>query len=292
MHRFATLICLLIFVGPIHAQKQGLEEEINRILKGKQATVGVAVMTNGKKIVSVNNRRHYPTMSVYKFHLALAILDHLDKNRLPLETEIFVAKSDLNPNTYSPIRDERPEGNYNTTVSELLKYSVSKSDNNACDILFKYIGGTQAVQRYIKSLGVKATAIAATEKEMHEKFENQYQNWTTPLAATELLEIFIKKELFASVYQEFLEKTLIETSTGANKIKALLPDNAIIGHKTGSSSRSEDGVMAGDNDIAFVRLPNGKQYTIAVFVMNSKESDKTNANIIAEISKIVYDYFL
>lgn len=43
--------------------------------------------------------------------------------------------------------------------------------------------------------------------------------------------------------------------------------------------------------MGFVYLPNGKHYTIAVFVMNSMEDDQTNASIIARISKIVYDYY-
>lgn len=292
MNRFIILLLLSLFINSSFAQKQTLEQEIHSILQGKQATIGVAVIANGEKIVAINNRNHYPMMSVYKFHLALAVLHHLDKNNLPLETEVFVTKSDLYPNTYSPMRDARPEGNYKMTVSELLKYSVSKSDNNACDILFKYIGGTKTTQRYIKSLGIKEISIVATENEMHKKFENQYLNWTTPTAAAELLEIFTKKELLTSTYQEFLENTLIETSTGANKIKALLPPDAIVGHKTGSSFRNEDGIMAGDNDIAFVRLPNGKRYSIAIFVTDSKENDETNASLIAKISKAVYDRFL
>ena len=39
---------------------------------------------------------------------------------------------------------------------------------------------------------------------------------------------------------------------------------------------------------AFVILPDGRKY-IAAFVMDSYETDEDNANIIARISRMVYD---
>ena len=83
---------------------------------------------------------------------------------------------------------------------------------------------------------------------------------------------------------------MIATSTGSDKLKGLLPAETIIGHKTGSSDRDSTGMKAGDNDMGFVCLPNGDHYTIAVFITDSMEDDKTNAAIIAQISKAVYDY--
>lgn len=290
MLRFIAFICFFIFMSNSFAQSP--EEKIKSIIQGKDATVGVFVMFEDGETLSINNEHHYPTMSVYKFHLALAVLNHLDKNKHSLDTEIFIQKSDLLPNTYSPLRDSHPEGNFNLSLGELLKYTVSQSDNNGCDILFRYLGGTRVVDQYIKNLGIKDVSIAATEEQMHDRLEDQYLNWTTPASAVQLLNMFLTTKLFSNEYKEFLERTLIETSTGSDKLKALLPANAVIGHKTGSSFRTPDGVKAGDNDLGFIRLPDGRQYLIAVFVTDSKEDDKTNAAIIAAISKTVYDYFI
>lgn len=290
MFRIISIISLLILGNFAFAQNRTLKKEINTIIQDKKATIGVAVMCNGQKILAINNQHHYPLMSVFKFHLALAVLNHLDKNNLSLDTEIPVHKSDLLTNTYSPLRDKYLDGGFTITLRELLQYSISKSDNNACDILFRYVGGTKVVEQYIKNIGITNTSISVTEEIMHEKFENPYLNHTTPLAAVQLLELFLKKDLLSDIYQEFLENTMIETTTGTEKIKALLPPEVIVGHKTGSSDR-KDGLKIGDNDIAFVRLPNGKEYTIAIFIMDSLENDKTNASIIAQISKAVYDHF-
>ena len=37
-------------------------------------------------------------------------------------------------------------------------------------------------------------------------------------------------------------------------------------------------------------LPDGRRYYITVFIRDSKESDETNASVIAAISKAVYDW--
>lgn len=271
------------WVGP------SLREQIQAIIQNKKATVGVAVIFEGKDTLTVNNQYHYPMMSVFKFPLALAVLDYWDKRKMPLTDQIMVREADLLPNTYSPMRETHPKGGL-FSVGELLQYSVSQSDNNACDILFRTVEGTEAVNTYIASLGIKDFTIVATEAEMHEKTENQYLNWTTPLSAVRLLELFLQKDLFAPEYKDFLEKLMIETVTGPDKIKSLLPADVIVGHKTGNSSRDEAGMKIADNDLAFVRLPDGKSYSIAVFVMNSMEDDATNAAIIAEISKVVYEH--
>ena len=44
-----------------------------------------------------------------------------------------------------------------------------------------------------------------------------------------------------------------------------------------------------DNDAGLVILPDGRKYYIAAFVMDSYETDEDNANIIARISRMVYD---
>lgn len=294
LHALSTLFALslaLLTTGPILAQGHPLEPEINAIIQGADARVGVAVIFEGRDTLTINNTTRYPTMSVYKFHQALAVLDALNRNHLPLATQLFVRKSDLLPNTHSPLRDARPEGNFTLSVGELLHYSVALSDNNVCDLLFRYLGGVKPVDAYIAKLGIEDVLLSATERTMNKRFENQYLNLTTPLAAARLLELFRTAPLFAQEYRDFLVTTLLSTQTGPDKLKGLLPHDARVAHKTGSSSRDKTGMKAADNDIGIVYLPNGKTYSIALFVMDSRESDQTNAALIARISERVYRYF-
>lgn len=294
MKRIVIIVCFLISaVVFAFSQHVSLEKRIDSIVSGKKATVGVAVVFDGKDTLVLNNQCRYPTMSTYKFHQALAVLNYLDQHQLPLNTELYIRKSDLLPDTYSPLRDLYPKGEFYLSVGELLKYSVAQSDNNVCDILFRYIGGVEVVDQYIRKLGLTDMKLAATEEQMHEAFENQYLNWMTPLAAVRLLEIFQNEPLYANpAYKEFLEEVMIETNTGSNKIKSGLPGHVVFGHKTGSAGRNAAGLKPGDNDMGFVHMPDGRRYSIVVLVMNSREDDDANAALIAEISKAVYDYYI
>lgn len=79
------------------------------------------------------------------------------------------------------------------TLDQLLKYTVSHSDNNGCDILLDLIGGTKTVQDFINEQGIKEFTIKVNEQEMR-TWENLFINTTTPLATTELLEKFYKEK--------------------------------------------------------------------------------------------------
>ena len=291
-HIVILLGIIAITISCTSTKENELKKSISEIIKDKNATVGVALIVDGKDTLTVNNKLHYPTQSTYKFHLALAVLDYMHMNNISLDHKIYIKKEELLPNTHSPIRDEYPEGNMEMPIADILEYTVSKSDNNGCDILFRFLDGTEVVDKYIRSLGVEDFAIKATEEEMHGPWEVQYTNWSTPYTATQVLEAFRTKNILPEEFRDFLWKAMVETSTGTNKIKALLPEGTIVAHKTGSSFRNADGLNAAENDIAIIQLPDGRYYSLAVFVMDSMEDQDTNCKIIADISKVVYDYLV
>lgn len=281
----------MLLLNTISASAQNvLEEQIQSIIKNTKAKVGVAVLTDLGERITVNDETSYAMLSTFKFPLALAVLNHMDKNNIPLDSALFVTRADLLPNTYSPLRDENPAGNIYIPLRKLLEYNIALSDNNACDILIRFLGGTAMIQQYVDRLGIRNMTITATEDDMH-RLDNPYLNTTRPSAAVELLEKFMTRKLLSPVYQQFLEKTMIATSTGTDKIKGMLPESVVVGHKTGSSDRTKAGIKIADNDMGFVFLPDGHHFSIAVFVMESKETDRENAAVIAKISKTVYNHF-
>lgn len=292
MKKLLFLFSAIVVAFPMFSQNEVLRNKIQKIIQGKDATVGVALIVDGKDTLTINNNFRYPTQSVYKFHLALAVLDYLNKNNLTLDHQLYVKKGDLLPNTHSPLRDDYPQGEMYLSVADLIKYTVSKSDNNGCDILFRLVGGTAVVDRYIRGLGLSEFAIAATEEEMHGPWEVQYTNWSTPYTAAQALEIFRIQDILPQLFLDFLWDTLAGTITGGNKIKALLPEGTFVAHKTGSSFRNAEGLKAAENDIAIIQLPDGRYYSLVVFVADSMESNDVNCGIIAQISKAVYDSLL
>ena len=285
-------ITLLFLLIATYSFSQNLKKEILQITKGKNATVAVSVLDFGNdKTVHINGNKKLPMLSVFKFHIGLAVLNEVDQGKLNLDQKILIKKSDLLENTWSPIRERFPEGNIEMPLGLLIKYTVAESDNNGCDILLRLIGGTETVQKFINSKGVRNFTIKVNEEQMHQGFEFMYLNTTTANSANQLLKDFRDKKIVSKTSTDFLMTTMLETSTGKNKIVAQLPESVPVAHKTGSSGKNEKGLTAAENDIGIVTLPGGKSYALSIFVSDSMESAETNTKMIADISKIVFDYF-
>lgn len=272
-----------------------LRKKIEQIVSGKNAVVGVSIIGNdGKDTLSLHGDKHFPMQSVFKFHIALAVLSEIDKGKLSLDQKIAISKDELLPKDFwSPLRDENPNGG-SFTIKELIQYSVSHSDNTACDILIRLIGKPKTVEEYIKKSGIQNIQITFNEEEMQAKWENMFQNWTTPKAASETLRLFYenKNNLLSEASYDFFWKTNKETTTGKNRIKGQLPEETIVAHKTGwSGTNKETGITAAVNNIGIVFLPNGEYFVISVFVSDSMESFDTNEKIIADIAKATYDFY-
>lgn len=292
MFRRLLLFCCGVLAGcsPHMSRRAALERDLVRLTDSMQARIGIAVVLGEGDTLTINSGPGYPMASIYKFHQALALLDSLDRARLTPDFRLPVHSSDLLPDTWSPLRDTRPAGGYSLPVSELLAYSIAQSDNNVCDLLFRFLGGPERVEHYVRRLGLADTSIAADEGTMHRDPATQYANTASPLDAVRLLECFRRGKLLEPSSTGLLMRTMLSTATGPDKLKGLLPEGTPVAHKTGSGIRNAEGAVAADNDIGIVFLPDGRAYSIAVFIADSHEDDRTNASAIAAISKRIYDY--
>lgn len=302
MTRLLQLVTLLflsiLFLTNCQTSKNptdALRSKIQEIVSSKSAIVGVSIIgNNSKDTISLHGDRRFPMQSIFKFHIALAVLSEVDKGNLSLDQKILISKDDLLPDDFwSPLRDENPNGGV-FTIARLIQYSVSNSDNTACDVLIRLIGTPKTVEEYFKKNNIQDIQITFNEKDMQAKWENMFQNWTTPKAASETLKMFYenKNNLLSKESYDFFWKTNIETTTGNNRIKGQLPEGTIVAHKTGwSGTNEETGITAAVNNIGIVFLPNGEYFIISVFVTESKESFDTNEKIIADIAKATYDFY-
>ena len=82
---------------------------------------------------------------------------------------------------------------------------------------------------------------------------------------------------------------LEQCRTGVDRLAApFITTNAVIGHKTGTGFPTSEGRISAINDCGYIHLPNGTQYTIAVFVADSAYDMTETSKIIADISEIVF----
>lgn len=290
-------LSLFIIIASLRVSAQtpdSFRRQIQEIISAKNVVVGVAIVgNNGQDTLSINGERRFPMQSVFKFHIALAVLSQIDKGKLSLDQKIRIDKKDLLPFLYSPIRDQYPNG-ATLTISRILKYTVSESDNVGCEILLGLIGGAKVVEDYFVENGFKDVSVKHNEQQQQANWALQFDNWTTPKSANEILAAFFynKKKLLSKKAHAFIWKTMKETTTGQNRLKGRLPQNTVVAHKTGSSGANKEGITAAVNDIGIVFLPNGQHYFISVFVANSTENADTNERVIADISRAAWDYFM
>ena len=289
---FTFLIVAAILCSTALGQPAGLRSAIDGILRRASGHIGIAIIGPGTgDTLTFNGNDRFPMQSVFKFPLALAVLDRVDQGTFSLDQRIHLTKDQLTPNTWSPLRDKYPEANVDVTLNELLSYTVSKSDNNGCDILFGLIGGPGVVNRYIHAQGGQDISIVATEAEMHKDWSVQFRNWSSPSAMALLLQKFWNGDILSRTSTAYLRKLMTGTTTGPNKLKGLLPAEAVVAHKTGYSGTDSKGTTAATNDVGVVIFPDGRYFIIAVFVSNSSADEKTNDAVIAQIARAAWDAF-
>ncbi len=287
------LILMTLFIAPRFAfsQQDSLRAQIIEIASQSKGIVGVSILgIESRDTLNFNGTSRLVMQSVFKFPIAMAVLNLVDKGKYKLDQQMKVGKGDLPAGTYSPLRDKYPKGT-EIALGDLLSYMVSLSDNNACDFLLKKLGGPDKVQKYLQSLGIKGINIAASEGDMRKAWEVQYTNWCKPAEMVRLLDMLCQGKVLSKSSNDFLQKILTETSTGPNRLRGLLPKDAVVAHKTGSSATNDEGLTPATNDIGIITLPNGKHLAIAVFVCNSKADEATRDLVIAKIAKVAWDAY-
>jgi beta-lactamase class A len=283
------LLFFLFGIATSDAQSGKLRTQIVEIAKDAKGTVGVSILNlETRDTLSLNGHAHLPMQSVMKFAIAITVLHEIDKGHFKLDQLIHIAKSDYY-DTYSPLKDKNPAADVDISIRELLSYMVSLSDNIACDVLLKTLGGIDKVNDYIHSLGVKNIAFKATEFQMAQAWPVQYTNWAQVTDLTHLLDISFKPNFLSPASHAYLWKIMQETSTGPNQIKGLLPSGTIVYHKTGRSGTNDKGIAAATNDIGIITLPNGKHLAIAIFVSDTQVDLPVRESVIARIAKAAFD---
>jgi beta-lactamase class A len=290
---FLPFILLILFLVPGYVFAQdSLRAQIAQIAKqAKGGVVGVSILgIESRDTLNFNGNSRLVMHSVMKFPIAMTVLHLVDKGKYKLDQVIKVSKKDWPGNKYSPLHVKYPDGG-SIPLSEFLSYMVSLSDNDACDLLLKKIGGPKVVEDYIQSIGVKGIMVNTSEGEMAAAWEVQYTNWCKPAEMAHLLDIFYQDKALSKTSNDFLYKIMTETSTGPNRIKGLLPKDVVIAHKTGTSPTNDAGLSPATNDVGIITLPNGKHLAIAIFVCNSTADEATREGVIAKIAKAAWDTY-
>lgn len=278
------------YVVRVHSRYPDMETGLKTYVHDKNTRIGVAVIINGMDTVAVNGKRDFPMLSVYKFPQALAVADYCSRHNISLTDSIRISADEMRRDTWSPMRDKYGHNDVSLPLSEILAYSVQQSDNNACDVLFRLIGGPQVADSLMKKLGYDEIHILNTEDEMHADPYLCYANRATPLQMAALFDRFYRQRMqHDTPILEYVGDMMIHCATGNNRLPLpLMTTNAEIGHKTGTGDVNSQGRIIGVNDAGYIFLPNKRGYSIAVFIADSGYGMAETEKMIADISEIVF----
>ncbi len=281
---------LMAFTSSILAHP--LQEQVNAIVASHRARIGVAIENaDASEKAGYQDETFFPMQSVFKFPIALAVLDKVDKGELRLNQRIFLRKSDLRPGTWSPLREKYKNGNVSVPLKEILRTTMKDSDNNGCDILLGLAGGPQAVTAYLRRIGIENMTVATTERAMHGDWAIQARNRATPAATNRLLKLFYEKKLLKPDTQAFLWAAMRDSMVSPERLRNGLPPKTPLIHKTGTSMAFYKKQGNTVNDVGIVILPDGKPLFISVLISHGKEPKAVTEKMIARLSRAAWEHF-
>lgn len=215
--------------------------------------------------MEINETVIYTAASVNKLPILAALYYYAQAGDIDLDEVVTIQPADVQNYGTGSIQYDPPGTTY--SIKTLAKLMIQKSDNTAAYVLTNHIVGAVKIQELMKSWGLTQTDTLKDNKtsnrDMAVLMEKLYTGKIANEAATLEMLGFLKDSDFE------------------DRLPALLPDGVTVYHKIGTETR----VI---HDVGVVT--DGKAtYYIGVFT-NEVTNEEAAVKLIAQVSKIVYDF--
>ncbi|HYG79237.1 MAG TPA: serine hydrolase, partial [Pyrinomonadaceae bacterium] len=145
---------------------KNLERAVARLAGLSGGTLGVtAIHVETGRRVSFNGGERFPMASVYKFPIALRVLQRGERGELRLDDAVKLGEYDFRVG-HSPIAEMANNTPVTFTVGRLLELMLGESDNTASDALLRLAGGPAAVTARMRELGINEIDISRPEGQL------------------------------------------------------------------------------------------------------------------------------
>ncbi len=311
---------LFLAAPALAAPAPSLQKKLESIARGVPGTLGVAVLDLDRGTrEAIRGDEPAPMASVFKLPLAVAVLRRTQEQGIALSTPVQVRWEERDPG-WSPLAERVPPGGLLLSLEALLVSMVSESDNTAADVLLRWMDGPPEVTRILGRLGVGGIRIARSERELAydlwglqptrapesleallarmerapkeqrlealKRFSKDPRDRATPSALVDLLSALQAGRLLDPGHTAKLLELLRATRTGADQLRAGLPPEVVLAHKTGQIS-GVGGTVLVLNDVG-IATGNGRRLAIAVLLTDvDAPLDRCQA-IIAEVGRTVW----
>jgi beta-lactamase class A len=324
LRAYTIALCSLLCI-PAAAGAQSLaqlEREIARLSTIAGGMVGVAALhlESGRSVV-FNPSARFPMASSYKVPIAVQLLTRVDRGEAHLNTMYEVRPEDIHPGSGTLSQLFQVPG-VSLSLRNLLELMLLISDNSATDMVLRAAGGPAAVTARMRELGIddvrvdrptslliadfagvtglpadgavtiemfrqRSGAVSAESRATAARaFGTDPRDTATPVAMAALLEKVWRGEGLSAESRTLLFDIMLRSTTGAARLKGMLPPDVLVHHKTGT-------IGATTNDVGIIALPEGAGHVVSVvFVKDSTRPVEDRERAIAQIARSIYDYFL
>ncbi|MEO6432377.1 MAG: serine hydrolase [Sphingomicrobium sp.] len=239
---------------------QAIEQQLQGLVSTKSADVGIAAidLATGENI-NVKGNTPFPMASTMKIAVAASYLAQVDHGRRSLGDSI--GKS---------------------TARAQLERMMIHSDNAATDRLIHNLGGPKAIQDFLDFHRVSGMRV---DRNIAQLLKDPRDLWdrrdsSTPLAMAQFLRRLDREAILSPSSRAVLFDMMRRCETGKNRMKALLPADAQVQHKTGT-------LNGYTSDVGYISLPDGRRVALAIFARGGADRPRT----IAEAARTLYDGF-
>ncbi len=216
--------------------------------------------------------------STFKWLLAALVLTHVDRGTLTLDERLPYDSSHLLE--YAPVTRQHV-GEGSLSVGALAEASITLSDNTAANLLLDKLGGPTALTHYARSLGDPVTRLDRNEPTLNTNSPGDPRDTTSPRAMVGLMNRVLCGDALSPASRQRLLGWLRACQTGKRRLRAGLPQDWLIGNKTGSGERNAV------NDVAIAEPPGRPPLLLAVYTSESSSSLERLERAHAEVAQLV-----
>ncbi len=228
--------------------------------------------------------------STFKLAMVAACLRESDHGRIDLSEVLPYTESDLLP--WAPVtREHLDQGGL--PIAALAQAAQEMSDGVAANLLVKRLGGPAAVTAKFRDMGDTKTRLDRYEPDLGLVLSADMRDTTTPMAMAQLVRRIATGDLLTPESRDRLVGWMVNTQTGAHRLRAGVPTGWRIGNKTGTG-RTE-GTTNKVNDLALVYPPGRSPVVIAAYFDSGEytaQTERRHEAVLAEVGKIAADWAL
>lgn len=283
--------------------------------------LGACAVESNQRIACVGADQRFSLQSVMKLVVGAAAMDAVDRRGWRLDEQVVLRRENLSLHVQPLARIVREEGEFRTTIGDLIERAVAESDSAATDFLFDRLGGAEAIRAFLLRSGVgeelridrderrlqtEITGVtwvpefvdpgklqAAREKLSEAQKRSAFaayladeRDTATPRAMVTFLNSLAQGEILSATSTDHFLGVMKRTRTFPTRLRAGAPQDWTMAHKTGTSDDFE-GVNGVTNDVGIMIIPDGRIIAIAVFLGQSRASSSERDAAIAAVAREV-----